>query len=72
MSEHMDRIMHHKYLGEEGFNNWILDLRAVIEEDGYEENEFQIYTDLWHPYYTKAIPPREAWYSIFQNERQLK
>lgn len=64
MNNHIDRIMHHKYLGEDGFGNWLSDLKDVIEADGYEENEFEVFSDHWYPYYTTSMPPQEAWHKI--------
>lgn len=48
----------------EHFNDWIEALKVVIENDGYEENEFEVFADHWRPYYKDGYTPTSAWHKV--------
>lgn len=44
------------------FESWItsLNLDVIQDEYGYEEGEFTVYPDHWHPLFLEGLSPQQA------------
>lgn len=59
------------------FEDWItaLNLDVVQDEYGYEEGEFTVYPDEWHPLWLEGLTPQQAFrraLDAFAEEREQR